>query len=188
MGDPLPTIRQTEIRTRLYARFLAALLLLIALYFILRNQHQPSDLFTNQGALIWDDVAYVDEKGEAHLKEWRALELQKKMEALAQAEQYALIAIRDRWYECYSCPNKTYYLREGMIWKYGVTTRGQSGRYTTVWLYQMQLAYQIQFKGTYQECLLEEKRKIILYPLHPDNLARLPTERLARPPGNKNDN
>jgi hypothetical protein len=47
------------------------------------------------------------------------------------------------------------------------------------------LFFVTQFRGTYSECLKEEKRKIYLYALLPENQARrIP---LIRPPGNKND-
>ncbi len=77
-----------------------------------------------------------------------------------------------------------YYLHIGEVWKYGITSRGERGRYTTGFLQDNGVQYLIQFKGTMTECLQEEQRKLFSYPLLPENLVRLEHNRLIRPPYN----
>lgn len=137
--------------------------------------------------LKWEEVAYVNENGKPQLKQWRIDDIKARIKGLEQAEQYVLIAASDGTYECFHCPRGTSFLEKGMVWKYGITRQGASGRYENDWLNRMRLSYIIQFKGTYQDCLTEELRKIGLYPLHQDNLNRPILERMARPPGNKID-
>ena len=146
------------------------------------------NIITDQKNLNWDDVAYFDEQGEPQLKEWRRLDLEKQLEELEQAEQYVLLARTDGAYICYNCSSGTCFLKKGMVWKYGVTRKGVSNRYPGEWLSDMRLGYIVQVRGTVYECLIEEKQKIFLYPLHLDNQIRKPADRMARPPGNKNDN
>jgi hypothetical protein len=188
MGAPLQPEPKPE--TTSHNRFipigLLAVLFLLAYYYLYRPG--PENIVTDQKKLNWDDVAFIDEHGETQLKEWRTQDLERQVEELEQAEQYVLLAVEDGFYICYHCGSRICYLQKGMVWKYGVTRKGMSGRYKTKWLISMKLTYKTQFMGTYQECLIQEKSKILLYPLHHDNMVRNISERLARPPGNKNDN
>ncbi|MBL7783256.1 MAG: hypothetical protein JNM22_18645 [Saprospiraceae bacterium] len=162
-------------------------ILLLSLLFYLYRPSQKA-ITADQKSLEWDDVAYFDEQGEPQLKDWRLKEFDKQVEEFEQAEQYVLLAKSDGIYVCYHCNSGTCFLQKGMVWKYGVTRRGVSRRYPGKWLTNMGLDYVVQFLGTTHECLIEEKRKIFQYPLHLDNLFRTPVDRMARPPGNKNDN
>ena len=68
--------------------------------------------------------------GQPQLAEWRAKKLLKELEDLDGAEQYVLLARSNGMYPCYSCSEATsIYLQNGHIWKYGVTSKGQKGRY-----------------------------------------------------------
>ena len=126
-----------------------------------------------------------DESGDPHLATWRQKKLAKELSDLENAEQYALKAGVNGWYPCHSCTDTTYiYLHIGEIWKYGSTTKGQKGRYGNT-LKNLSLRYEVQFEGTLEACLAEEKRKIYGYALLPENLAR--QKPLIRPPGNKKD-
>ncbi|MCB0535249.1 MAG: hypothetical protein KDD14_23785 [Saprospiraceae bacterium] len=126
-----------------------------------------------------------DENGIPRLAKWREKKLVKELNDLDGAEQYALTAGKNGWYPCYSCVDTTYiYMYLGEVWKYGTTTKGQKGRYGKS-LKGKLLDYHVQFEGTLEECLKEEKRKIYSYALLPENLKR--TEPLIRPPGNKKD-
>ena len=133
-------------------------------------------------------MAYFDEQGEPQLRDWRRKDFDRQVEELELAEQYALVARADGAYICYHCSSGTCFLQKGMVWKYGVTRKGVSNRYPGEWLSDMRLGYIVQVRGTVYECLIEEKQKIFLYPLHLDNQIRKPVDRMARPPGNKNDN
>jgi hypothetical protein len=188
MGAPLQTDQQTETnpQNKGVRIGILAILFLLALGYLYRPGGKEA--ITDQKNLNWDDVAYVDENGDVQLKEWRMLELERQLQELEEAEQYALVALSDGFYECYYCAGGKYYLQEGMIWKYGITRKGVDRRYRGLWLSKMRLAYRVQFRGTNHECQIEEKRKIFLYPMHHDNRIRKPSDRLARPPGNKNDN
>ncbi|MCY7327464.1 MAG: hypothetical protein LH618_02815 [Saprospiraceae bacterium] len=134
-------------------------------------------------ALKWRDVVeYVD--GEPILKTKQKNELQRKLEELENVEQYALRAEMDGWYPCLHSGLKTYYLRQNEVWKYGVTSKGELGRYTSKFLNANKVYYSLQFTGTMNECLQEEQRKLFNYPILPENLARLEENRLLRPPFN----
>lgn len=126
-----------------------------------------------------------DEAGQIKLAEWRILKLNKELDDLNSAEQYALLAKRTGYFPCFSCPDaERIRLQRGQVWKYGATTKGEWGRYSKT-LQSKNLLYVIQFTGTLEQCLMEEKRKIYNYALLPENLQRpLP---LMRPPGNKRD-
>lgn len=187
MGAPFQSDQKPD--TTSHNRFIPigslAILFLLAFYYLYRPG--PENIVTDQKKLNWDDVAYIDEQGELQLKEWRLEELDKKIKEFEEAEQYALIAKADGQYICYVCNRGTCFLQKGMVWKYGVTRRGVDKRYPGDSLFKMNLYYQIEFQGTHQECLIEEKRKIFLYPLYHDNMVRKASERMLRPPGNKND-
>ena len=188
MGAPLQSEHKPE--TRSHNRFILigslAILFLLAFYYLYRPG--PENIVTDQKKLNWDDVAFIDEQGELQLKEWRTQDLERQLQELEQAEQYVLLARTDGAYICYDCSSGTCFLKKGMVWKYGVTRKGVSNRYPGEWLSDMRLGYIVQVRGTVYECLIEEKQKIFLYPLHLDNQIRKPVDRMARPPGNKNDN
>ena len=134
-------------------------------------------------ALKWSDVVeYV--AGEPKLKAKYSNEKQRKLSEPDQAEQYALLAIADGWYTCLHSGLELYYLRAGEVWKYGVTAKGERGRYAIKFLRTNRVSYIIQFTGTLNECLKEEQRKLYDYPLLPENLARMENDRLLRPPFN----
>jgi len=188
MGEPYRSVEQPEKGTNYILISVGAAVVLFGLFLLSRGLLKTEEKIVSAKNLTWDDVAFVDEDGVPRLKEWRILALNKQTEALENSEQYVLLALEDGFYDCYHCGSPTCYLQKGMVWKYGVTRRGVAGRYAASWLLNMNLGYQIQFEGSYQECLAQEKSKIILYPLHPDNMTRKTIERMARPPGNKNDN
>ena len=126
-----------------------------------------------------------DDKGNPRLATWRQEKLDKEVKDLEYAEQYALRAGTNGWYPCYSCIDRSHlYLYKGQIWKYGITTKGQKGRYGNG-LTKLSLDYEIQYEGTLSECLIQERQKIYAYALLPENLAR--KKPLIRPPGNKKD-
>lgn len=137
-------------------------------------------------ALVYSsDFLEFDQDGEPVLAPLRRAKLERELAELEHAEQYALVAARDGEYPCYSCPEKNIiFLRRGMVFKYGVTRKGETLRYGT-WHIDRNLLYVIQFQGNWQACLAEEKKKIYLYATLPENLSR-PVP-LIRPPGNKVD-
>lgn len=110
--------------------------------------------------------------------------LQKRLNEIDDAEQYALVANENGWYPCNHPGRATFYLKAGEVWKYGTTTKGQFGRYSIKYLKAMNVFYIIQFQGTVAECLKEEQRKLFNYPYLPENLARPVKDRLPRPPYN----
>lgn len=134
-------------------------------------------------ALKWTDVVEWFE-GEWRLKPKREAERDKQIKNIDAAEQYALVADVSGYYECLHCPTKRIYLKSNEVWKYGVTNQGERQRYTTQFLEQRGLRYLVQLRGTYSQCLMEEKRKLFQYPLLPENLARPDSLKLALPPGN----
>lgn len=136
--------------------------------------------------LVGTDWVEFDANGKPILAPFRKAKLDKELEELDHSEQYALLASRNGNYPCFNCPGKsTIFLTKGLVWKYGVTRKGEQARYGT-WHIDNHLFYLKQYEGTWQECLREEKRKIYYYATYPENLAR--SVPLIRPPGNKQDN
>lgn len=127
----------------------------------------------------------VDKDGEPELAPWRKEKLLKELDDLDNAEQYVLKAGVPGKYPCYNCTGSDeIFLHLNEVWRYGVTTKSQSGRYPEG-LPHPGLVYVIQFQGPLQACMAEEKTKIYKYALLPENLARKVP--LIRPPGNKVD-
>ena len=126
-------------------------------------------------------------EGEITLSPERQAKLERELEEIDNAEQYVLLATASVYYPCYSCPagQKTIFLQVGEVWRYGVTRKGQRGRYPNQDYGAPDLLYVPQFVGTLGECFKQEKLKIYGYPLLPE--AQLRTVILARPPGNKYD-
>jgi len=135
----------------------------------------------------WEDADFLDqdEDGNPILSEERQQKLDKELQELEEAEQYALVVERPGYYPCFSCTDANrIFLNKGETWKYGMTTKKESGRYGLS-LQGTGLAYVVQFVGNVQECLAEEKRKIFNYAVLPENIKR--RKPLIRPPGNKID-
>ena len=132
-----------------------------------------------------DVIVWVDGVPQLHPKRKSKLEREKK--EIEEAEQYALLAGASGLYDCYSCASGKTLLHIGEVWKYGVTRKGESGRYNLSFMNDMKLDYRIQMKGNYAQCLIAEKEKIYQYPLLPENLARPDSLKLAYPPGNRQD-
>lgn len=134
-------------------------------------------------ALKWSDVVeYVN--GEPKLTPKHQNKLQKKLTELDEAEQYALIATKNGSYPCLHSGHALCQLHIGEVWKYGVTVKGERGRYTAQFLQDNAVSYIVQLRGTMGDCLKEEQRKLFTYPILPENLARMENDRLLRPPYN----
>ncbi|MCB0574999.1 MAG: hypothetical protein KDC61_10595 [Saprospiraceae bacterium] len=110
--------------------------------------------------------------------------LEKRLREIDDSEQYALVARNKGWYPCLHSGRTTFYLKDGEVWKYGVTSKGQFGRYSSSFLFKNKVFYVVQFKGNFSECLKQEQIRLFNYTNLPENLARLPGERLPRPPYN----
>lgn len=133
--------------------------------------------------LTFDEVVeWID--GKPQLKQKQKERLAKEKREIDNAEQYVLLALTSQNYPYLGCSKPLIFLHTGQVWKYGVTRKGQEGRYDVKFLTENKLRYLVQFRGTLSECLKEEKNMIFTYPLLPENLARPAYERLARPPGN----
>jgi hypothetical protein len=134
-------------------------------------------------ALKWSDVIeYFN--GEPRLSTKHQNQLQKKLDELDEAEQYALVARKAGYYPCLHSGHTLYFLQPGEVWKYGVTTKGERGRYSGQFILDNSVSYIIQFTGTIGECLQAEQTQLFTYPILPENLARPEKDRLLRPPNN----
>jgi len=99
----------------------------------------------------------MDGNGKPRLAKWRTDKLNKALNDLDEAEQYALLALRTGPYPCHSCVNAaTIELKAGQVWKYGFTTKSESGRYQKS-LGSKKLLYFVQLEGSITECMKEEK-------------------------------
>ncbi|HPH54145.1 MAG TPA: hypothetical protein PLY62_08835 [Bacteroidales bacterium] len=110
--------------------------------------------------------------------------LEKRLKEIDDSEQYALIAVESGYFACLHSGKTVCYLQAGEIWKYGVTSKGEFGRYAGKFLRNHRVSYIAQFKGNMAECLKQEQIKLFNYPFLPENVARPLEERLPRPPFN----
>jgi len=135
------------------------------------------------GALILK-VVFNSEGEASKLSPKEEAKLQKRLKEIDDAEQYALLAKNDGFYPCIINGLKPYYLKTGEVWKYGVTTKRERGRYTMKFLVHNDVLYLVQFRGNIAECLKMEQIKLFMYPFLPENLARPLELQLPRPPYN----
>ena len=128
-----------------------------------------------------------DADGEIVLSPRRQAKLDRELEEIDDAVQYALVAMADGEYPCLSCPFgiESVFLYESNVWKYGVTRKKESERYPGRNYGAKNLLFIPMFIGTYSECLKQEKTLIYNYPFLPEARAREII--LVRPPGNKYD-
>ncbi len=136
------------------------------------------------GVALFVQIYFSGEEEAARLSPHEDARLQKRLKEIDEAEQYALIAKDNGWYNCLHSARTMHYLLTGEVWKYGVTTKGEMGRYTAVFLLKNNLIYLTQFRGNVAECLKQEQIKLFCYPYLRENMARPPEARLPRPPGN----
>lgn len=134
-------------------------------------------------ALILEAV-FVKEEPSPELSPREKAKLEQKMKEIDDAEQYALLAAKDGLYACLHSCRATCFLHKGEVFKYGVTTKGEFGRYNTSFMMKHNVIYVVQFKGNVAECLIQEQVKLFNYPYLPENVARLPENQLPRPPFN----
>jgi len=134
--------------------------------------------------VLFSKINIVGENEAPKLSPEAEAKLQKRLKEIDEAEQYALVAISNGFYPCLHGGRTTFYLLAGEVWKYGVTSKGQLGRYTSVFLVENKVSYVVQFKGNISECLKQEQIKLYFYPLLPENTARSELDQLPRPPFN----
>lgn len=150
------------------------------------EQAIPLDIPKKQNTLEFDEVIIRNPDGTYRLHPKRSEKLHRDTLNLESSEQYALRATTSKYYPCLSCPYRdSIFLYTNEVWKYGTTINGQNKRYGNS-LYAQSLFYEVEFRGTIDECLKQERIKIIRYPLLPENIKR--KNPIARPPGNPNDN
>jgi hypothetical protein len=172
-GDP-PTGRKSNPKTYL-------VLLLLAIGVIFAGREIIAGDENNSSPTV------VDDEGNIILSPERQAKLEKELHEIDNAAQYVISASVDGYYPCFTCPDgsPTIFLYEGEIWRYGVTRKGEKGRYPGGNYGAPELFYAEEFRGTYSECLKMEKIKIYNYPLLPEAQKR--KIKLFRPPGNAND-
>lgn len=130
----------------------------------------------------------VDADGNKVLAPHRQKKLDKELEEIDNALQYVLIARRNGFFPCFTCPDGSgrIYLYKGEVWKYGSTRKGEKGRYPNQNYGTKNVQFVVEFTGTLSECIKMEKIKIYNYPLLPEAEKRAFI--LAIPPGNSYDN
>jgi len=133
-------------------------------------------LFKNAGIQDDFEAPKLNPKEEA--------KLQKRLKEIDDSEQYALVANLDGFYPCLHSGQTVYYLLAGEVRKYGITSKGQFGRYTGAFINNNDVTYVVEFRGNIAECLKQEQIKLFNYRNLPENLARSLENRLLRPPYN----
>lgn len=136
-------------------------------------------------AINWDDYV-VEKDGKLELAPKRKAKLEKELEQIDNAVQYALIVDAAGYFPCLNCEGRNViFLNVGETWKFGTTRVGEKERYKSD-PFDKRLSFEPQVFGDYAECLKAEKIKIYTYILLPENQKReIP---LVRPPGNPYDN
>lgn len=137
---------------------------------------------------VWKgaDFLDLDSDGNLTLAPARQAQMEQRLKRLRRCEQYVLRAKFSGFYPCYNCGTDTLiFLFAGEVWKYGITIRGEKGRYSNAWVTALGLSYHLQYRGSVQACLRQEALKIYQYALLPENVKR--ASPLVRPPGNKVD-
>lgn len=184
MGDPLQPIRGQRQGSDSTLVGVGVIALLLGLLYLFGDRSPSAEKVTGAKESTWEEVAYIDEDGVPQLRPKAQAELDSILARDDGAEQYVLIVQTDGVYPCATCKAGSYFLRAGEVYRYGITTKGQSGRYAQKYLRDNGFVYMIQFRGTIFECQLQEQIKIRMYPLLPENLARQKHLRLIRPCGN----
>lgn len=134
----------------------------------------------------FEDFVIQKDDGTYEIAPKRLEDLDRRLDKIDDAEQYALVATSNGWYPCFNCgTSMKIYLYIGEVWKYGVSKNG-SQRYKKHWYRSQRLQYIPEFRGTMTDCMKMELTQIYAYPLLPENIKR--DEKLPRPPGNKVDN
>ena len=174
MGNVTQIFKSTKKATAILA---SAVALLFTIAFL-------AGVFKPSNEAKWEEVTYTDENGDVHLKPKYQQELDKKILELGDVEQYVLRARGNGNYTCYTCSDSTYFLKKDEVWKYGVTRKKEKGRYKAAFLRENNLYYEIQHTGNLYECAIQEQVKLRLYPVLPENLARVKELRRVFPPGN----
>jgi len=92
----------------------------------------------------------VTPEGDLALSPERQAKLDKELGEVDNAEQYVLYATANTYYPCFTCPGgqKVIYLQIGQVWRYGITRKGERGRYPNQNYGVPFLAYVPQFWGT----------------------------------------
>ncbi len=83
---------------------------------------------------LFPKIGFEEEYGRPKLHPKEEERLLKRLMEIDDSEQYALIAKKDGWYPCLHSGRTTFFLKAGEVWKYGVTSKGQFGRYTAIFL------------------------------------------------------
>ena len=170
--------------------FLLTLLLLSGLLFFLAHiKKSKAKEETKQEALKQFEERVRQTESGYDLSPTFKEKMNREMKGLANAEQYALRASKDGFYECATClaqyGQAEIFLLKDEVWRYGVSTKGDL-RYEGGFYRKKGVYYDTEFEGNYYECLIEEKKKIYYYVILPENLKReIP---LIRPPMNLRSN
>jgi hypothetical protein len=113
------------------------------------------------GISEFEKFTKIDTHGNFQISEKRLEKLHKDSIKFEKAQQYVLYAAQTGWYECFSCRDTTHiYLYAGEVWKYGYTINGAEIRYSQEM--RKKFTYFAQFIGNVQQCMLEERKKLLL--------------------------
>jgi hypothetical protein len=167
VGAEQPQVRKTSVKTK---TSLLPLLTGVATFSI--------------ALLILTKAVFNGESEAPKLRPKESAKLHKRLQEIDDSEQYALIAKMNGFYPCLHSGRTSCYLLAGEVWKYGVTSKGQHGRYAALFLLKNNVSYIVEFEGNIAECLKMEQIKLFNYQFLPENLARPLEERLPRPPFN----
>jgi len=131
----------------------------------------------------FEDYVIQKDDGSYELNPKIVKQLQKDTAKFRNAEQYVLVAKENAWYPCLTCPDTNMiFLFRNEVWKYGVTINHKNVRYSPKKLELIGVAYRVEYKGSIEECLRQERIKIVHYVLLPENLKR--KVKLTKPPYN----
>lgn len=152
----------------------------------------------------YEDVVIEDPDGLVRIRRERLKDLQRKQQELEEEYVcYKLIANMNKYYDCPICFMNKFFLLEEEIIKYGITSKGEEGRYGNKYLIEQQISFIAIDSGSLQDMRALELELIGLYPLKEENQVRPGRKgviqrfkngeyivlryKLARPPQNMRD-
>lgn len=180
---PKPSIRKPNRRKPPFLFFALILMFLILAVGIKHGLQMAREYIEGTEGYV-----YLDENGNPEVIPEIHEKLEQHKKKRDDCVQYVAIATGDGYRACYTCPNgqKTIFLSDGEVWKYGETCDFESRKKDPE--YQVNLVELIeQNYGTKDYCFKVQLDSIYLYKKHHENLMRLKTTGLwlKRPPGNK---
>lgn len=115
--------------------------------------------------------AFFKKDGEWIMKKSYQEHVKDKRDKFSDCEVYYLVALQSGFYKCELCERGTFYLKQGEIYKIGLTCNGKD-RYKSAFYRQMRVEFVTVFEGDLSSCSAREIAELGNYPLRAQNRQR----------------